>query len=109
MTFLTHARLPGRARRSRVLAVTASAVLALGLAAAAPAAAADDPPQTSISGHVTNAATGAPVDDLLVQLVGDGDPDGQFLAYTDAGGGYTITGFPAGTWALSFSDHLHRG
>ncbi len=58
-------------------------------------------PTGSISGTVTSADTGLPVQGLTVAIGGhnsDPNPSNVFSATTNAAGGYTISGVPTGTY-----------
>jgi hypothetical protein len=69
---------------------------------------------TGVMGHVTSSVDGSPIGDAEIVLRGSsGEEVGN--AYTDAAGGYSITGVPPGVysatayWPTGEFDNLHQG
>jgi hypothetical protein len=96
---------------ARFLALAASALLAGGLAAApvTPALAADDPPTASVSGQVTDAATGAPLERIEVALDNvDDSMNGRGGMFTDADGRFRFDAVDPSTWILRVTDYDGR-
>ncbi|NQX33806.1 carboxypeptidase-like regulatory domain-containing protein [Herbiconiux sp. VKM Ac-2851] len=56
----------------------------------------------TVSGTVTSATTGAPLSMVTVSAV-DASGFSSKSGYTDAGGAYTITGLPAGSYSFKFA------
>jgi protocatechuate 3,4-dioxygenase beta subunit len=107
MTFLTHARSARPGRSARVLGLAAAALLAGALAA--PASADDDPPSASVSGRVTDAATGVPLGHVEVALDNVDDPmNGRGGVWTDDDGGFDFADVDPGTWILRAHDYEGR-
>lgn len=95
-------------RPRRSIAAIAAAALVMTLMGAAPAAAAADgttvPAATSsISGSVSDAATGAPIGNVSVTAI-DHDGAQRGAAITDGQGVYSVEDLPAGDYRLSFSN-----
>jgi uncharacterized surface anchored protein len=86
------------ANNSGVLIFGAAAALGVAavIAATRPSEAAAPPTTGSLSGKVTDSATGAPIQGATVSL-------GSSLHTTDANGNYSIVEIPPGDYLLSFS------
>ncbi|MEZ3159268.1 carboxypeptidase regulatory-like domain-containing protein [Microbacterium sp. BWT-B31] len=88
------------ARRS--VAALVAFTVAIGVGWAAPASAAPAPAEGSISGTVTDAATGAPLEGVRVTVIDDAGAESAAVT-TGSTGGYTATGLAPGAFRVLFS------
>lgn len=96
----------GLGLRAAAVALLSLALIAGGTIAATPASAAVT---GRITGIVTSAKTGAPIEGISVTLLGAFDPLADYnyvtSGYTDVGGRYSFTRVPAGDYRVLFDDY----